>query len=180
MDDNNVVAGNENSAEEVALNANENVETTTEETTESIDWEARAKKAEEIAENQKIRAEKAEKLAKGIKNPPANISSPSISTKDLYALTKANVAEEDIAEVEEYARFKKIPVAEALKSSALKAILKEKEENRNVANASNIGNTKRASSKITDEALSERASKGEMPESESDIIRLIKLRKGIK
>ena len=173
-----VVADNSNTAEEVVLETTENVEATTEQTNEVIDWEARAKKAEELANNQKIRAEKAEKLAKSVKTEVKQDSS--ISTKDLYALTKANVSEDDISDVEEYARFKKISISEALKSSTLKAILSEKEENRLVANATSVSNSKRTSGKISDESLLDKARKGDMPSNDSDIVRLIKLRKGIK
>ena len=169
-----------NVTEGVALETTENTETTVEETTESIDeLRGRLEKAEQLALNQKIRAEKAERANKGTREVAPQTNS-NVSTKDLYALSKANVAEDDISEVEEFAKFKKVSISEALKSSTLKAILKEKDENRNVANASNVGNTKRASSKISDEALDERASRGEMPESSSDLVRLIKFRKNIK
>lgn len=177
MNEENVVADNSNTAEEVVLETTENVDVTTEETNETIDWEARAMKAEELANNQKIRAEKAEKLAKTTKVETKQDSQ--VSTKDLYALTKANISEDDINEVEEYAKYKKISISEALKSSTLKAILAEKEENRTTANASSVGNTKRASSKISDESLIEKASRGEFPESDADLQRLIKARKGL-
>lgn len=181
MEDENVVVDNSNTTQDVALETTENTDATVEQTTESVDeLKSRLAKAEEIAFNQRVRAEKAEKANKQGKPEVANTQSLNVSTKDLYALSKANVAEEDIAEVEEYATFKRVSISEALKSSTLKAILKEKEENRNVVNASNTGNTKRASSKVSDDALEERASRGEAPESTSDIVRLIKLRKGIK
>lgn len=176
----NVQAENSNQAEEVALNANENTEVTVEETQEESveEIKARLAKAEELAGNYKVRAEKAEKLAKTVKTEPKQESG--VSTKDLYALSKANVAEEDISEIEEFAKFKRISISEALKSPTMKAILKEKEENRTVNNASNVGTTKRSSSKVSDDVLMDKASRLELPENDSDITRLIKARKGIK
>lgn len=165
---------------EVVPETTENVEETTEET---IDWEARAKKAEELALNQKIRAEKAERKAKeGVKtdSKPSNSTPPSLSTKDLYALVDAKVSEEDISEVEDYARFKGISISEALKTPQVKATLALNKENRLTAQASNTGTARRSSTKTSDEVLSDRASKGELPDSSDDLVRLIKLRKNIK
>ncbi len=183
MNDENVVVDNSNTTEEVALETTENTEETVEETTqESVEeLKARLAKAEEYGRNQKIRAEKAERGTKdSIKPEQTNQSKQGISTADIYALTKANIAEEDISEVEEYARYKKLSIAEALKTTALKAILSEKQELRNTANASNTGSARRTSTKIADEVLINKASKGEMPDSSTDIERLIRARKGIK
>ncbi len=135
---------------------------------EIIDWEARAKKAEEVAQNQKIRAEKAERLAKAIR-PEQKIeqkaeSQGSMSSKDLLALMGAKVDSEDVSEVEEYAKFKGISIAEALKSSTMKTILSEKEEQRKVANATNTGSSKRVVKKASEGEMLEAAYKGEMPD----------------
>jgi hypothetical protein len=180
MEDNNVGADNSNTAEEVVLETTENTEETVEETQEESveEIKARLAKAEELATNYKVRAEKAEKLAKTVK--PETKQESNVSTKDLYALSKANVAEEDISEIEEYAKFKRISISEALKSPTMKAILKEKEENRTVNNASNVGTVRRSSSKVSDDVLMDKASRNELPENESDITRLIKARKGLK
>lgn len=181
MADENVAAGNSNTAEETVLETAE--ETTTEETVEEEaeesveELKARLAKAEEYGKNQKIRAEKAEKGGK----PEKVISSkPSLSTSDLYALVKAEVPEEDISEVEEYAQFKKISVAEALKSSVVKSLLSEKAEKRNVATATSVGNSRRGSAKVSDEALVANASAGKLPESDEEITRLLKTKMGIK
>lgn len=76
------------------------------ETEEQIDWKAKALKAEEIAENQRIRAEKAERKAKDVQVAPKQSQSKvsqEISTKDLYALIEAKVPEADIDDVRDYA-----------------------------------------------------------------------------
>lgn len=136
-------------------------------------------KLKEIAENQRIRAEKAEKKLK-VSEPEKPKETQDLSTKDVLVLVQANVPSDDIDEVVEYARFKNIPVSEALKSPTVKAILADRKENRTVAEASNTGTVRRGSSKISDDALLSKASKGELPDSDEDLRRLIRLQKGIK
>ncbi len=90
---------------------------------------------------------------------------------------RANVPEDDITDVVEYAQFRKISIAEALKSSTVKNILAEKEEQRTVAQATNTGAARRGTSKVSDEALAQKAYKGDLPESDEDIRRLYKARR---
>lgn len=164
--------------------AEEEVLETSSETIEEM--QEKLAKAEELAKNQKIRAEKAEKLAKSLKEkeeekPEAKApTAGELSSKDLYALMEAKVPQDDIDEVREYAQLKKISIAEALKTSIVKSILSEKAEQRKSAEASNTGGSKRGSGKVTDEALLAKAAKGEMPDSDEEIQRLYKLRKGLK
>lgn len=167
-----------NQPEEVAL------ETTVETEEETIE-EVRAKlaKAEEIAKNQKIRAEKAESLAKSVKTVEAPKPSPKageLSTKDIYALMDAKVPEQDIEKVQEIATLKGISVAEAIKLPLTRQILSDEAEQRNTASAANVGGSKRSSSKISDEVLLAKAQKGELPTSDEDIMRLTRIRKGYK
>lgn len=154
------------STEEEAPDAYENVEETTEETTEEL--KARLAKAEEFGKNQKIRAERAEKKAK---ETVTTESKPDVSYRDGIALVRANVSEDDMDEVIDFAKFKKISVAEALKTTAIKSILKEKEEIRKTAAATNTGSARRSSSKVSDEEIVERASRGEFPEDPMTLVR---------
>ena len=175
MEEKIVPAEDLNQQEEVVL------ETTNEE--DSSELEDKLAKAEELANNYKIRAEKAEKLAKSVKIEP--VSKPSlkagdISTKDIYALMEAKVPEQDIEKVQEIATLKGISVSEALKLSLTKQILSDEVEQRNTASASNVGGSKRGSSKISDEVLLEKAQKGELPSSDEDLMRLARIRKGLK
>ncbi len=151
---------------------------------DTTDWKAKALKAEELYENQRIRAEKAEKLAKAVKSEPTTKQSPKsageISTQDLYALIDAKVPQEDINEVKEIANLKGITIAEALKSNIVKAILSDNAEMRRTAQASNVGTARRTTGKVSDDVLLSKASKGELPESDEDLQRLINARKGIK
>lgn len=142
--------------------------------------EEKLAKAEELAHNYKIRAEKAEKLAKS-KSETKETASPAagdMSSKDLYALMNAKVAPEDVDEIRDYALLKKIPISEALKSSVVKSILSEKEEQRKVASATNVGSTKRGSGKVSDEVLLSNFTKNILPESDDDIARLVAIRRG--
>lgn len=172
-----------NNDEEVILNTQEeNVDLDTtqsdesSETSEAIDWKAEALKYKEIADNQKIRAEKIEKKFKETKDSPkeTQTSNSNLSSMDIIALTKANIETEDIEEVIDYAKFKGISISEALKSSVVKATLQERAEQRNVALATNTGGAKRGSAKISDETLLANARKGILPESDADIDRLMK------
>lgn len=100
-----------------------------------------------------------------------------LTPKDLYVLMKNDIDEEDIPDVEDYARARKITIKEALKSPVLKGILSEKKEIRETAAATHRGSSKRGSTKLTDEKLLSDAKKGILPESEEDIERLWELRK---
>lgn len=135
-------------------------------------------KAEEIAENQRIRAEKAEAELKGFKKDGKDETpkNDSISQTDLYALIKENVPQEDISDITEYATLKKISIAEALKSNFVKTLLTQKAEERKTAEATNTGTSRRGNAQVSPETLLDKASKGELPESDSDLDRLVEAR----
>lgn len=122
-----------------------------------------ADKAREIAENQKKRAEKAEGELKKIK-PQESKTDTNLTWKDQYALNEAKVPLEDVDEVVEYATLKKISVAEALKSNVVKTILAQNAEHRKTAEAASTASSKRTTTKVSPEAIIERARKGEIPE----------------
>jgi len=144
---------------------------------------ARRKKAEH---NQKIRAEKAERALKSGAStkedkPDTNSNQLNLSALDTIALMKANIEdEEDINEVIEYARFKKIPISQALKSTVIRASLEEKAEQRKSALAMATKTNRSSVQKPTEEILISKAQKGEMPDSEDDIAKLYRARKGLK
>ena len=173
----------QDNGEEAVLEAPEEVvlETTDESEEESIE-EVKAKlaKAEELANNYKIRAEKAEKAKVApAPNKPA-VQATAYTLEDQIAILKADVPVEDISVVQEYANFKKIPLAEAVKSPIVKAELAERKELRTSAQAANVGSSKRGSGKVTDDMLIANAGKGQLPESEDDMIRLWRAKKGLK
>lgn len=144
---------------------------------------ARLAKAEELANNQKIRAEKAERLAKLKGEQPkteAKIYQGDLTAKDTIAIMEAKVSSDDIDDVVEYAKFKKISIPEALKSNVVKTMLAEKVEMRNTASAANVGSSKRTTSKVSDDILLSKASKGEFPDNDADLQRLINIKGGYK
>lgn len=123
-------------------------------------------------ENKTLKIQKAkakEKVREVVKTEPRN----EMPQSDLIALMKADIHEDDIQEVVDYAKFKNIPVKDALSSSTIKALLSEKTEKRKSAEVSNTGATRKSTAKMTDEALVSKFSKGEMPDSDEELTRLI-------
>ena len=126
----------------------------------------KVEKAEELAKNQKIRAENAEKK---LKEKP-EVNADGLSTKDILALSK--VDEEDIDEVTRVAKILGKTVAEALKDSTLNTILSVREEERKTARATQTRGGA-PSSNASGETLLNKALKGELPENEEDIEKLV-------
>lgn len=99
-----------------------------------------------------------------------------LSSSDVIAVINAKIPQEDIPDVAEYAKFKKISVAEALNDNVVKLMLADKAEQRKIAEGTATGDgKKRGSSKLSDEALLANASKGILPESDEDMSRLSRL-----
>ena len=156
-------------------------EETKEETTsedEGINWKERALKAEEAI----VKAKKHKKEEKKFNEdkPVEKKEVSSLNHLDTIALVKADVHTDDIKEVIDYAKYKGISIQEALKSNVIKSMLDDNAEKRKSAEVANSGSAKKSSSKLSDEALIEKANSGKLPESDADLIRLIKARKGIK
>lgn len=136
---------------------------------------ARAKKAEgfELRDGKWVKPE-----SKPVIKPDAPKSSKdSLTNADVFTLIKNNVPEEDISEVVEYANLKGISIGEALKSNVVKTILADNAEQRNVANGTNTNGSKRGNAKLSDDSLLSKAEKGELPDSDEDIARLIRLQR---
>ncbi len=169
MNTENVVSDNSNTDEVVVpeTTTEETVEETTEQTeqTETVDWESEAKKAKELANNYKIRAEKAEGKNKGIK-PTSNDkqANTSMSLKDSVALVRANIDDESIETVERYAKFAGKSIADALKDEDLKAILDRRANVKKTASVTNTSSARRTVSKPDPAVLISKLSKGEVPE----------------
>lgn len=182
MENENIVLDeNSNTSEELTdLNTVEEQVDSTETTEESneIDWKSEAEKAKELANNQRIRAEKAERQAKESKTETkVEVRESGISSKDTIALINAKVHEDDVDDVVEYAKYKNISISEALKSSIIRATLTEKDELRNTAQATNTGKTRSGSSRVSGESLLEKASKtGEVPDSDKDLESMVAAR----
>lgn len=169
MENEKVVADNSNTAEVVTPEVTEEVveEEELEESPEEL--KERLAKAEELANNYKVRAEKAEKLAKA--KPP--VTANELASKDLVAIMNAKVPEDDIDEVVEYAKYRKTSISEILKDPIMKATLDLRAEERNTAIAANTNSTRRGSTRVPDDVLLSNANRGKLPESDADIARLV-------
>ena len=133
----------------------------------------KTKKAEELANNYKIRAEKAEAKAKG----EVKVEEQSLTTKDALALVNAKVSNEDYDEVIRVSKVLGKTIGEALKDKTMLTILNERVEERRTAEATLIGKQKRGSSKNTGEDILDKAEKtGEVPEDEEGMQKLFQAR----
>ena len=148
---------------------------------ESDDVETLKEKLEKSESNRKQlfeRIKKAEALVKEKQvKPEAKVEkevNDNLSQKDMFVLIKANVHEDDILEITDYAKMKGISVADAMKTSIVKTILSEREEERETALNTATGNTRRGASKPNPAQLLEKAQKGELPEGKDDMDALVK------
>lgn len=140
---------------------------------------ARAKKAEgfELKDGKWVKPVKSDDKT-DTEDPKATTdTSKNLSSLDAMVLMRNNIEDEDIEEVVEYANFKKISIADALKSPVLKQVLADRIEARNVAEGTNTGGGRRGTANVSDEALLENARNGKYPESDADLARLTKLRR---
>lgn len=159
---------------------------TEEETVETPEEDVNEKltKAEEIANNQKIRAEKAERELKELRSkniPESNNENQSLTAKDTLALIEAKVSSEDFDEVTRVAKILGKPVSEALKDTTLQTILATRGEERRTANATMTRGGTRGASKVDGEDLLRRAeTTGEVPDSEADMQKLFQARQARK
>lgn len=129
---------------------------------------AKLKKAKQIAENQKKRAEKAEAKLKGKTSkkviPSSKRESSDLSNTELFTLMKANVPEEDIDDVRKYAKLNGISIKESLNSGFMKTLLSQKAEERATAEAAHTGSTRKTASRRTGNQLLSDAQAGNMPD----------------
>jgi len=94
--------------------------------------------------------------------------SQDISTFDAMAIIKADVTEEeDVNKVKKWADLNGLSLREALKDSVIVKYLADKKEERQTALATNTG-TNRKSSPISNEAILEKAQRGELKEDDID------------
>lgn len=121
-------------------------------------------KAEELANNYKIRAEKAEKAKEKKDETPIG---DNLTPKDYLALTENKISSEDFDEVVRVAKILGKPISDALKDKTLQSIIADRVEERATALATQT-KSPRGTSKVSGEALIDKAEKGNLPESEID------------
>lgn len=112
------------------------------------------------------------KWVKEVKEAPAPVNpGGGMSYKDVVALNNSKVHEDDFSEVEEFAKFKGISIADALKSQTLKSILKDKEDERKTAEATNTGKARPSPAKADTSKIIEDAYAGKLPEDPAELAR---------
>jgi len=150
---------------------------------EEVSVEEQLVKAKELAENYKIRAEKAEK--KTPKDEPEEIPAPNkevteetnLTSRDVLALTGAGVTnDEDIDYLLKTAKGFGMTISEALADKTINAKLEEQQEERTTANATNTKGGASGVANKTGASILAAASKGKLPESDEDFDKLAKAR----
>lgn len=131
-----------------------------------------AKKFRSIAQRKGSKTQQNDKSGeKREKKPVASEQEADMTSRDVLALSNAGVKEEeDIDEVVEYAKFKKISVAKALRTPYIQTTLKDRAEERQTADATNTGGGRRGSQKLSDDAILDNARKGKLPDNIDDLV----------
>ena len=97
-----------------------------------------------------------------------------LSPKDIFALSKSDIDQDDFDEVLGYAKYRGISVGDALKDKTLKTILEEKKEERATAQATHIKGGGQGAKKTTGDTLLRKAQEtGEVPDDEEGIRKLV-------
>lgn len=158
--------------EEIVLDLEEETEVTKEETPAKpklseeellIQLEGRAKRL-----RTKLGKDKTE-VKPDVKQEPLQ----ELSAKDALLLSKADIDLDDVDEVVDFAKYRKITIAEAIKNPTLRAIIADRKEERNTALATQTSNA-RKSTTPSNEVLLEKAERGESKE--DDIDKLVQAR----
>ncbi len=137
------------------IESNEEEPEIVEEETEeaSTDWEAEAKKWKAIAKrHSKPKVEEAPQPANGL------------SPRDFLALKDSNITADDFDEVQDFAKYKGIPIAEALGHPTLKNILNDRAEERRTARATETKSPRGLAKTSSEDMLRKAESSGEVPE----------------
>jgi hypothetical protein len=149
--------------------AQENDTETTENTEEVVLEEVEDESVEDLkkrlatTEAQKEHWRKKAREQKEIAPREETVNTTELSTKDVLFLAKADVHEDDVNELLEWAKFKKVSVQDAYKQ--LKGTLDVRAEERRTASMTNTKKSARGTSEVSGENLLAKAQKtGEVPE----------------
>lgn len=127
---------------------------------------AKAAKADELESKNKQLFERAKK-AETAKTAVPSKDDDALSTRDVLYLAKADIHEDDVNEVLEYAKKMGVSVADAHKH--YKPILAERAEERKTAAAAHTRGAARGSSKVAPEDVLRKAERGEVLDSADDM-----------
>jgi len=156
-DEDNVELDTENQSTEEVDNTEQVEETVADTETEDL-------KLKELNKKLYERAKKAEAEVKELKVKKPEVQPAKegeLSSKDLFALMEAKVPSQDVDEVVRASKLLGVSIPEALKDDFVKARLSTLSEQRKSAEVSNTSGSKRTATRMTDDAIVERAMKGE-------------------
>ena len=155
-----------NETAEEAVNTEQIEEISTEETTEDLD------KLKESRQRIYDRAKAAEAREKELKAKlkvlePKPVSEPKpYDLEDVAVLVSTVPEKEDREVVKRYAKVEGKTLEETLNDPIVKAILKERAEQRKTADATNTSGSKRVTAKLSDEAIINKAANDEFVDAE--------------
>lgn len=138
------------------------------------------RKANELANNYKIRAEKAERMLKqkSVEAKSADKVSKegdiALSPKDYLALTEHKVSSEDFDEVVRLSKVLGKSIAETMKDKVAKTILEQRAEERATALAANTSTARRGAKTESANDILEKFNRGIVPDKEEDIEKLVR------
>lgn len=138
---------------------------------ELAELKAKAEKADELERKNRQLYERLKK-----KEEEAGSPTKGLSTRDTLALIEAKITDEELSEVEEFARYKKLSIADALKSPTLKAILAERKEEARTMRATEIKSPRGIAKTTGEDILRKAETTGEVPDSMEDLKAMIEAR----
>lgn len=151
----------------------EEVEETEEEEDASTELEkVRAEKAELEKKNKQLY----ERVKKAEKSEKAPVVEGNLTARDILALKDADVSADDLDEVQEFAKYRKIGIAEALQSKTLKTIIAERKEERRTALATETKSPRGMSKQSGEDVLRKAETTGEVPESQDAMRAMLQAR----
>lgn len=106
------------------------------------------------------------------KEKKAEPKSEGLSIKDTVAIQRANIHEDDIEEVIDFAKHKGVSVSEALKHPVIQSTLKINQSNREAQEALNTKGANPKQTKVSGKDLVEKANQGALPEDDAGIASL--------
>jgi hypothetical protein len=134
-----------------------------EEAEETQDDSQNAEYWKQKAEEYQGRLKRAETKLEKSKDKPAEKTeeaSNMLSSLDLLALAKADIEDEDLPDIEEYAKFKKISVREALKTDFVKNLISDKKEFKKSKEITTTGAQRATTATVTDSQILAKAKSG--------------------
>lgn len=159
---------------------NEEIEDIVEDVEETVDTTEQVDVDKLLAEKLALegRLKRAEtKLARSKETTTTTDTSNTLSSKDVIAIAKSNISDEDIDEVLDFAKYKNISVSEALKSGYITSMVREKAEMRKTAEVTHSGTVRNSTGKVTADQILQKAERGEL--SENDMDKLVAARLGL-